>query len=113
MPVHTPAKLDLSADGHTIDLLASKKAAHRINVSLSDPTHFRTFSSDPKSFLDQHGVKISDELAGHLKSRLSGVGSLDQLKTAASKEGEGPACTVWAVAGGAYSVSSSKVAVAF
>lgn len=111
MPVFTPKSLQLNVDGKSIDLNASKAAAHKINVALSNPAAFKTFSADPKSFLAGHGVTIGDDVASHIQSRLSGVASLEQLKIAG---GDDPApATAWAVAVGAYSIASSKIAIAF
>jgi hypothetical protein len=111
MPVYTPKSLELSVDGKAIDLKSSKSAAHKINVALGDPAKFKTFAADPKSFLAGHGVTIDDALAVHLQSRLSGVTSLDHLKIVGG--GDDPGATAWAVAVGAYSIASTKIAVAF
>jgi hypothetical protein len=111
MPVFTPKSLQLSVDGKSIDLNASEAAAHKINVALSNPATFKTFSADPKSFLAGHGVTIGDDVAGHIHTRLAGVASLEVLRNI---RGDGPvSATAWAVAQGAYSIASTKIAIAF
>ena len=111
MPVYTPKTLELAVDGKSIDLKSSRTAAHKINVALGDPAKFKSFAADPKGFLAGHGVAIADDLAAHLQSRLTGVISLDHLKTVS--DGDTPSATAWAVAVGAYSIASSKIAIAF
>jgi hypothetical protein len=111
MPVYTPKTLELAVDGKSIDLKSSRTAAHKINIALGDPAKFKSFAADPKGFLTGHGVTIADDIAAHLQSRLAGVNSIEHLR--AISDGNPVAATAWAIAAGAYSIASTKIAIAF
>lgn len=105
--------LQLTVDGNrVIDIKTDSKRGAELNRDLLDPVKFAEFTKDPKQFAAKYDIAIDREISDQLVNKLRGIDSLDmahRFVNPLDKVG----CTVWAVAGGAYSVSSSKIAVAF
>ena len=112
MPKNLPSTLSLQIDGKAVELHSDKAKVFELNKALANPAGFKDFANDPKSFAAKFGLGIDPQVSGQLKSKLAGVNSLSELATIHGGGG-GAGATVWAVAGGAYSISSSKIAVAF
>jgi hypothetical protein len=112
MPQVLPSSLSLQIDGKIVDVHSDKAKIFELNKALANPAGFKDFANDPKSFAAKFGLGIDPQISGQLKSKLIGINSLSEL-AAIHGGGGGVGATVWAVAGGAYSISSSKIAVAF
>ena len=112
MPKTTPKTLSLNIDGKTVDVQTDSAKAFELNKALTEAATFKEFAKDPQAIASKFGLKIDTALSHQLKSQLAGAGSLADVKAIMPEHG-GAGATVWAVAGGAYSVSSSKIAVAF
>lgn len=86
-----------------------------ITDALKNPNEFPRFVADPKQFMQDYNITVQPELSNKLKDAFSSYNTLDEATTGVL--GGGPGCeqcaTLWAVAEGSYSVSSSKVAVAY
>ena len=111
MPKITPKSLSLQVDGKSVELHSDTSKVFEMNKALANPAGFKDFANDPKAFAAKFGLGIDQQVSHQLKGKLTGVGSLSELT--ALHGGGGNGATVWAVAGGAYSISSSKIAVAF
>ena len=105
-------RLSILADGKSIEIKNPSKLNLELNKALLDPQQFQSFTADPKGFAERFDLKIDPEVSSALSAKLSGIKSLDDLQRVTRGEGDGGA-TVWAVAGGSFSVASSKIAVAF
>lgn len=113
MPYGESAKIvSLVLDGKVVEIKNEKRLNGDLNRSLLDDKNWDAFVSDPKSYTSKYGLVIDDSLSNQLHTQLKGLKSIDAARTALDRLGW-RAATVWAVAAGAYSVSSSKVAVAF
>jgi hypothetical protein len=112
MPKITPTSLSLQVDGKSVELHSDTSKVFEMNKALANPTGFKDFANDPKAFAAKFGLGIDQQVSHQLKSKLTGVASLGELRAIHDGDG-GNGATVWAVAGGAYSISSSKIAVAF
>jgi len=102
-------KIQLVIDGKPIDVQVENQRTEELNAALRDPEQFRLFAKDPKAFVAKFGMQIDKEVSDQLAKKLVGKSDLSKLSSGA----EMPQATIWAVAEGIYSVSSSKVAVAF
>ena len=105
-----PKTLSLNIDGKTVELHHDAAQAFELNKALTDDAEFKAFAADPKSFAAKYHLNIDKAVADQLKSKLSGVACASALQ---QTSGGGVQATVWAVAGGAYSFATSKIAVAF
>lgn len=108
-------KLDLSIGGKSLAVKDDGDSARRLNQALRDPDDFAQFAADPAKFAKGHGLEISKDMAEQLKVALNGVESLQEAvgKVGMGRNPGDVMTTVWAVVAGAYSVASTKVAVAF
>lgn len=87
------------------------KDAKAMTAALQTASGFADFKANPRSFAARFNVAIDATLSNKIKSSLRGI---DSLKAARTKLGTNPrAATAWAVAVGAYSIASSKIAIAF
>lgn len=109
----TPQTLHLVADGKTVELHGPNAQTFALNKALLDPKQFQAFSANPKQFAAGHGINIDDQLSQALSQKLTGVSSIGELQQITSAYDGGSGATIWAVAQGAYSISSSKAAVVF
>ncbi|MEA2935863.1 MAG: hypothetical protein QOD74_2509 [Variibacter sp.] len=112
MPAIKTSKLSLVVDGKNVDLKTPEKRNNDLNLSLKNAGDFKAFTADPAGFASRFGLSIDKDIAAKLASSLSKFDSLASLQAAQDK-GSLVAATVWAVAVGAYSVASTKIAVAF
>jgi hypothetical protein len=111
-----PAKeLALVIDGRQVDLKKPSKLNFELNKALAKPEGFRAFADDPEGFASGFDLKLDPDIAAALKNKLVGINDLNDLKDLLKNPQpiNPQAATLWAVAEGAYSVASSKVAVAF
>jgi hypothetical protein len=114
MPRISAESLSLDVDGRKIDLKKPSRGNFELNKALLKPQGFKDFVNDPKAFAAKYELQIDDHIAGQLKQKLAGITSYDELQRVLATVGGGDAgATVWAIASSAYSVSTSKVAVAF
>jgi hypothetical protein len=98
-------------DGKVINIKTAEKMNFELNKALVDPNNFKLFANDPKAFVKGYKLDIDTDISNQLSRKLKGVASLETLR---SMSGDGTVeATVWAVAVGAYSVASTKIAVAF
>jgi len=105
--------LKLTVDGNrTIDIKTESKRGAELNKDLMDPAKFAEFAKNPKQFAAKYDIAIDREISDQLSTKLHGLGSLEEVRRFVNP-GDLVGATLWAVASGAYSVSSSKVAVAF
>ncbi len=105
--------LSMLVDGKQIEIKKPSKLNFELNKALLTEQGFSDFKADPQAFAKKYDLSIDATLASQLKAKVSGVKNLNELQ-AIMREGEGGAgATAWAVAAGAYSVATSKVAVAF
>jgi hypothetical protein len=113
----SPKTLNLVADGKTIEVKKPSKKNFELNKDLVDPQNFRDFVTDPKTFLAKYDLQVDADIASKLKEKLKGLNNLDDLSKVFPVHGGDPdnprGATVWAVALGAFSFATSKVAVAF
>lgn len=104
-------KLTLNLDGKTIEFKNLKKRGFTsLNKAVLTNEGYANFANNPKKFASQFGIVIDDELSNKLNSILKGSQSMEELKEAAS--GSIQQATLWAVVLGAYSIATTKVAVA-
>lgn len=118
MPEIRSTRLGLSVDGRTIELKNERKGNFALNRALAKPEGFREFAANPAAFAAKYHFEIDETLSKQLAERLAGIESIRDLRDIVTGGGfTDPAdkvgATLWAVAEGSYSVSSSKVAVAF
>ncbi|MFE4822250.1 hypothetical protein ACFRFU_38695 [Streptomyces sp. NPDC056704] len=108
-------KIDLLLDGKTVQIKNDVRGNFAFNKAIQTPEGWQQFTEDPKSFAASHGLEIDPDIALRLKESLVGIESLDKARDTIRPGGIGNpvGATVWAIAEGAYSLSSSKVAVAF
>jgi hypothetical protein len=105
--------LSMVVDGtSTIDIKAQSKRGAELNRALLDPAKFAEFTKNPKEFAGRFDIKIDRDISDQLSTKLGGIDSLDTLNRYVNP-GDEVGATVWAVASGAYSVATSKIAVAF
>jgi hypothetical protein len=113
MPKITPKSLSLHVDGKSVELHSDTSKVFEMNKALANSAGFKDFANDPKAFAAKYGLGIDQQVSHQLKGKLTGVGSLGELTAMQGSGDGGNGATVWAVAGGAYSISSSKIAIAF
>jgi len=112
MPEIKTEKLSLSVNGKTVDIKTPQKLNFELNKALKDDAKFAEFVSNPADFASQFGLSIDSDISKQLSGKLEGIKTLQSLRSL--QDGGGPApATLWAVAEGAYSVASTKIAVAF
>lgn len=99
-------------DGKIIDVKVNSKRNSELNKALLDPAKFQEFSKNPKAFAAKYDIKIDREISDQLATKLDGINDMEMLKRFVNPI-DLVGATVWAVAAGAYSLASSKVAVAF
>lgn len=104
--------LNIVADGKPIDIKVESKRNADLNKALLDPANFAEFAKNPKGFAARYDLNIDREISDQLVTKLHGIGSLKTLNRYINPI-ETTGATVWAVALGAFSVATSKVAVAF
>lgn len=105
--------LKLIIDGNrTIDIKTESKRGAELNKALLDPEKFVEFSKNPKQFAAKYDIAIDRDISDQLSTKLNGLDSLEAVRRFVNPV-DLVGCTLWAVASGSYSVSSSKVAVAF
>lgn len=105
--------LKLTVDGNkTIDIKVDSKRGAELNKALIDPANFAEFAKNPKQFAAKYDLTIDQDISNQLIKKLHGLDSLEAVRRFV-KPGDLVGATLWAVASGAYSVASSKVAVAF
>jgi hypothetical protein len=112
MPKYVPSSLSLSVEGKNVEIHHDTSKVFDLNKALTDQTKFKQFANDPKAFAAQYGLTIDHSVAGQLKTRLAGLDSLADVQSLTGGDGGDPA-TVWAIAAGSFSISSTKIAVAF
>jgi hypothetical protein len=112
MPKIKAKTLDIVADGKVINVKTPDKLNFEMNKALQDPEKFKRFAADPRSFAKEYRLEIDQDISRQLSQKLKGIDSIDALGRIRGRGGEVEA-TVWAVAEGAYSVASTKIAVAF
>ena len=112
MPRIKTDTIKLVADGREIDLKTSQRGNFALNRALRRPEGWDAFKDDPRKFAGRFGLDIDTAISDQLREHISDVATLDDLQAIGDPGGEVSA-TVWAVAVGAYSVTSTKIAVAF
>jgi hypothetical protein len=105
-----PSTITLQLDGKTVEVKTPSPLNAQINDVLNDPKEFQSFASDPAAFTKRFGLSIDPDISNRLKESIGTAKSLDDLR---SGRGTPIAATVWAIAVAAYSLSSTKIAVAF
>ena len=111
MPEIKTNTLSFLVNGKTVEVKKASKLNFELNKALLTDEGFQSFANDPKSFAKKFDLEIDQQLSDQLKGKLGGLKSLKDLH--AAKGGGESDATVWAVAGGSYSVATSKIAVAF
>lgn len=109
----TPQIVEITIDGKTAEITKPTARHDELNAALRDPASFQRFKIDPAAFTVEYGLSIDPELAAALRQQLVEARDLDHAHQLAAIGSGGGSATVWAVAGGAYSVATSKIAVAF
>ena len=111
MPGIKTQSIDLLVNGKTIEIKNETRGNFALNKALMQPEQFQKFAANPQDFAAGFGLNIDKDIALQLSEMVGGFTSLEELRNA------GPdltvAATAWAVAAGAYSVASSKIALAF
>ncbi|KDM90105.1 hypothetical protein [Photobacterium galatheae] len=112
MPRIKGDKISLLVDGKVIEVKNPSKLNWDLSKSLIKNDNFKEFAKDPKKYAAKFDLEIDADIAAKLTRRLEGF---ESLKEAEELFGFDPrvAATAWAVAAGAYSIASSKIAVAF
>lgn len=114
MPEIRANTLSLVADGREIQIKTPTKRNLQLNVALQNPGGFQEFARDPAAFAHRFDLEIDPAISARLADSLRDIPDLDTADRVLGRPGpETVGATLWAVAQGAYSVSSSKVAVAF
>ena len=115
MPRIKAPTLSLQIGDKIVEVKKPSKRNFELSRALIKPEEFKKFAADPKGFASNFDLKIDNDISTELKTRLNGIGSLDDLN--AVIVGPNPinpvGATLWAVAVGVYSITSTKVAVAF
>lgn len=111
MPELKTETLTFLVNGKTIEIKKPSKLNFELNKELITDKGFNDFLADPQAFAKKFDLDIDEDLANQLKNKLSGLKSPKDLESLVRSGGDG--ATAWAVAAGAYSVASSKIAVAF
>ncbi|UEP27019.1 hypothetical protein [Burkholderia sp. B21-007] len=102
------SSLSFVVDGKTIELKKPSKLNFELNKALLDDSQFAQFAQDPAAFAKNYDLNIDPDISAALAQKLQGVKSVrDLIDINASS------ATAWAVAEGAFSFASSKVAVAY
>lgn len=105
--------LSLTVDGNkSIDIKVDSRRNAELNKALLDPARFVELSKNPKEFAANYGFKIDRDISDMLATKLTGLKSLTDARSFVNP-GDRVGATLWAVAEGAYSIASTKVAVAF
>jgi hypothetical protein len=102
--------LSLMIDNRRVDIESSQKLSAELSKALDDASNFRAFAADPAKFAASRGLTIDKDIASQLSAKLKGFNSVEELQRA--NKAAAPA-TVWAIAVGHYSVTTTKIAVAF
>lgn len=114
MPRIKAPTMSLNIDGKIIDVKKRSKRNFELNKALMNPDSFQKFTADPRKFAAKYDFDIDNDISTALSTRLEGIKSRDELINLVSiPDGDVVSATVWAVAKGAYSVASTKIAVAF
>lgn len=96
----------LMLDGKKIEIKNPTKLNLEFNKALIDDVQFSQFISDPAGFAQKFDLHIDPDIAIKLASTLKGLGSVRDL----DKLTAGSGATAWAIAQGAYSLASTKIA---
>ena len=112
MPKIVPTSMSLQVDGKSIEIHSDKAKVFELNKALANAGNLKEFANDPRNFAAKYGLALDPQISGQLKSKLAGVNSMVELASIHGDDG-GAGATVWAVAGGAYSLATSKIALAF
>src|SRR5687768_16994347 len=91
-----------------VTIKARSKLNSDFNKALLDPKEFRNFALNPREFAARFDIRIDNEIANQLITKLDGFSSLEEVQKYVNP-GDEVGATVWAVAAGSYSVASSKV----
>lgn len=111
MPELKTNTLSFLVNGKTVEIKKPSKLNFELNKELHTDKGFADFLADPQAFVKKFDLDIDVDLANQLKNKLAGMRSVKDLEFY-TRGGENGA-TAWAVAAGAYSVATSKIAVAF
>lgn len=103
--------LNLVVDGKVIEVKKPSRRNYELNMSLRKKKNFEDFVRDPKKYAALYDLEIDDGISNQLQAKLKGIKSIKDLRRL--PDIDDVSATVWAVAKGAYSMASSKVAVAF
>lgn len=112
MPEIKASEISLIVDGKNIGVKSPSKLNLELNKDLLDNTKFKQFSADPAGFAKNYDLDIHPDVSTALSAKLQNFSSLSDLHQFVQNFG-GDGATAWAVASGSYSISSSKIAVAF
>ena len=96
----------------TLDIKVESKRNAELNKALLNPANFAEFAKNPKEFAARYDLNIDREISDQLVTKLHGIDSLKALNRYVNPI-DTVGATLWAVAQGAYSVATSKIAVAF
>ena len=113
MPEIRTTTLDLIVDGKKINVKTHEKRNFELNKALTNKDKFAEFVANPRDFVKAYKLDIDNDISARLSDKLSGIGSLEELVRIRGGDDGGGDATVWAVAVGAYSMASTKIAVAF
>ena len=113
MPEIRTTTLDLIVDGKKINVKTQEKKNFELNKALGNKDKFAKFVANPRDFVKAFKLDIDHDISAKLSDKLSGIGSLEELVRIRGGDDGGGDATVWAVAVGAYSMASTKIAVAF
>ncbi|MER9684681.1 MULTISPECIES: hypothetical protein [unclassified Mesorhizobium] len=104
--------INLNIDGKNVTIENAPQKIKELNTFLENEDNFKQFAQDPDASLKKFNMTVDPDFIDQLKNRLNGKTSIKDLQSKVGQGGEDNA-TLWAVAAGSYSISSSKVAVAF
>lgn len=106
--------ISLVVNGKTIEIKTPTKLNFELNKELATDGGFTAFVSDPQAFAKKYDLNIDADIANQLKTKLSGIKNLSEMQAYMGKGGGegGAGATAWAVAVGAYSIASTKIAIA-
>ena len=113
MPEIRTTTLDLIVDGKKINVKTHDKRNFELNKALANKENFAKFVSNPRDFVKTFKLDIDHDISAKLSDKLSGIANLEELIRIKGGDDGGGDATVWAVAVGAYSMASTKIAVAF
>jgi hypothetical protein len=105
--------LSLNVDGRIVDIKTPEKKNFELNAALQNPSDFREFAKDPAGFAKKFGLVIDKDISQQLSKKIASFDSLGNFQQFLKAGGGESEATLWAVAEGSFSVSSSKIAVAF